>query len=95
MTWDMEAAPRWILGGWVVLLAVVAVLFVSDVSFSGGWADLVLAVGVLVGALGLAAIAVTWVLVRFVLDDPIPRVVASIVGPPLLTVAAIILLRAL
>jgi hypothetical protein len=55
--------------------------------------DLVLTVGLLLGVVGLAAIAVTWVLVRFVVGDRTLQAVVALVAPPLLTTAAIALVR--
>lgn len=95
MSSDLGPLPRSILAGWLAVLVILAVAFLADVSPEGGWADLVLTVGLLLGVVGLAAIAVTWVLVRFVVDDRTLQAVVALVAPPLLTTAAIALVRLL
>jgi hypothetical protein len=93
MSSDLGPLPRWILAGWLAVLVILAVAFLADVSPEGGWGDLVLTVGLLLGVVGLAAIAVTWVLVRFVVGDRTLRAVVALVAPPLLTTVAIALVR--
>lgn len=95
MSSEVARSAGWILGGWLAALGVVAIVFLADVSPEGGWADLVLTVGLLLGAAGLAAIAVTWVVIRFVLADAALQVIAALVGPPILTAAGIALVRLL
>lgn len=95
MSSELGPVPRRILAGWLAVLVILAVVFLADVSPEGGWADLVLTVGVLLGVVGLAAIAVTWVLVRFVVADGTLRAVVALVGPPILTTAAVALVRVL
>jgi hypothetical protein len=90
---DPGSVARWILAGWLAVLAILAVAFLADVSFEGGWADLVLTAGIMLGMVGLAAIAVTWVLVRFVVGDRTMQALFALVLPPLLTTVAIALVR--
>jgi hypothetical protein len=93
MSSDPGPVPARILAGWLAVLVILAVVFLADVSPGGGWADLVLTAGVLLGVVGLSAIAVTWVLVRFVVDDRTFQALIALIGPPLLTTAAIALVR--
>lgn len=80
MSSDGERWAGWILGGRLAALVVVATVFLAGVSPEGGWADLVLTAGLLLGAVGLAAIAITWAVIRVVLADATLQVIAALFG---------------
>lgn len=95
VTPPLTAAPRRILFGWVVVVMVAAAMVAADVAEAGGYADLVLVVGVVLGLAALGGILLTWALVRYAISAPAGRVIVALLGPPALLMAAIGLLRLL
>ncbi len=76
-------------------MLVAAAMVAADVAEAGGYADLVLVVGVVLGLAALGGILLTWALVRYAISAPAGRVIVALLGPPALLMAAIGLLRLL
>lgn len=99
----MTDAPRpplnrghWlILGFWFLLSLVFTVLSVLDSRADTGWEDLIAFVVILLFVFVVAALVVSWAIARYLMSDAIARGVVLVLGPPVLVVLVVLLLRAL
>lgn len=89
----IQAGPRWVLIGWLVVVLALIVWFFADVSGSDGWTDLVAAAGLVFSGMAVAGLAFTWAVVRYLLSGTVLRTAVSLLGPPALFVAGLLLLR--
>jgi hypothetical protein len=97
----MPTAPRpsltrghWlILGFWILLALIFTVISVLDSRGTSGWKDLLAFVAILLFVFAVAAIVISWAAARYLAWDSTIRSLILIVGPPVIVVVLVLVLR--
>jgi hypothetical protein len=83
-TGPLPLAAKMILFVWIVFILLNLAWFRSVNSNAGAWEDMVDLVSVLFVVIGLVAVAIAWLIARFLVNGQALRILTAIFGPPLL-----------
>ncbi len=82
-----------ILGFWLTVSVVFAVMWLAASRGETGWEDLLAFVAILFLVFAVAAVVVSWALARYLVSDALARGVILFAGPPALVVFLVFILR--